>query len=112
MALDSLYSYYKEMIEENELRQIFTLLGELGLPLYHPALATLNIEAALGEFREHLGGDLAITLLTGIGRKKEVDRIDTALMECCADELMLQKTSRKLVADHSGSPALVSGVSN
>jgi 3-dehydroquinate synthase len=112
MALDSLYSYYKEMIEEDELRQIFTLLGDLGLPLHHPALATLNVDAALGEFREHLGGKLAITLLTGIGQKREVDRIDTALMECCVDELMLRDNNSVIGADHLGRPSLMSGVSS
>ena len=110
MALDSLYSYYKEMIEESELQQIFTLFGDLGLPLYHPALATLDIKAALGEFREHLGGELAITLLTGIGSKKEVDRIDTLLMECCVDELLLQDTNRVIGADHDDRPEFMSGV--
>jgi len=89
MALDSLYSYYKGMIDESELRQIFTLIGDVGLPLYHSALAALDVSAALGEFREHLGGELAITLLTGIGSKKEVDQIDISLMERCVKELML-----------------------
>jgi 3-dehydroquinate synthase len=112
IALDSLYSYYKEMIEEDELRKIFALLGDLGLPLHHPALATLNVEAALGEFREHLGGKLAITLLTGIGQKQEVDRIDTALMECCVDELMLRDNSSVIGIDSPVRPSLVSGVSN
>lgn len=112
MALDSLYSYYKEMIEEDELRKIFTLLTDLGLPLHHPALATLNVDTALGEFREHLGGKLAITLLTGIGQKQEVDSIDTALMECCVDELMLRDNAAVIGTDHPGRPSLVSGVSN
>jgi 3-dehydroquinate synthase len=112
MALDSLYSYYKEMLEEDELRRIFTLLGDLGLPLNHPALATLNVDTALGEFREHLGGKLAITLLTGIGQKQEVDRIDTALMECCVDELMLRDNNSVIGADHPGTPSLMSGVSS
>lgn len=112
MALDSLYSYYKEMIEEDELRKIFTLLSDLGLPLNHPALATLNVDTALGEFREHLGGKLAITLLTGIGQKQEVDRIDTALMECCVDELMQLDNNSVIGTDHPGRPSLVSGVSN
>jgi 3-dehydroquinate synthase len=78
--------------------------------LYHPALATLDINAALGEFREHLGGELAITLLTGIGSKKEVDRIDTLLMECCVDELMLQDSNRGIGADHDDRPEFMSGV--
>ncbi|OGR16169.1 MAG: 3-dehydroquinate synthase [Desulfobacterales bacterium GWB2_56_26] len=87
IALDSLYSYHLQMIGESELHRIFMLLADLGLPLYHPALAVLDIGCALGEFREHLGGEPAITLLTGIGRKKEVDRIDTTLMARCVEEL-------------------------
>jgi 3-dehydroquinate synthase len=110
MALDSLYSYYNEMIEEKELRRIFTLLGDLGLPVYHPALAALDVAAALGEFQEHLGGQLAITLLTGIGSKKEVDRIDTALMERCVEELMLQESGRAIGAGQAAGPAFVSGI--
>jgi 3-dehydroquinate synthase len=100
------------MLEEDELRRIFTLLGDLGLPLNHPALATLNVDTALGEFREHLGGKLAITLLTGIGQKQEVDRIDTALMECCVDELLLRDNNSVIGADHPGTPSLMSGVSS
>ena len=99
MALDSLYSYYCGMIEEDELRRIFTLIGDLGLPLYHSALAELDVKSALDAFREHLGGEMSITLLTGIGSKKEVDRIDSILMERCIDELMVQDSSRVGRAD-------------
>jgi 3-dehydroquinate synthase len=31
----------------------------------------------LGEFREHLGGNLSITLLQGIGRSVEVHEMDS-----------------------------------
>jgi len=109
MALDSLYSFYAGMIEEKELRQILTLLADLGLPSHHPALAALDIETALGEFREHLGGELAITLLTGIGSKKEVDRIDTVLMRRCVEELMLQQTGKWVDTNQTEKPALQSG---
>ena len=87
IALDSIYSRRLGLIAEEELELILVLLADLGLPVYHPALAGLDIGGALGEFREHLGGEPAITLLTGIGGRKEVDRIDTALMERCIDEL-------------------------
>jgi 3-dehydroquinate synthase len=89
MTLDSLYSCLSGRIKKNELQQILTLIGDLGLPLYHPALAGIDIEAALGEFREHLGGMMAITLLTGIGSKEEVDHIDISLMKRCIHDLML-----------------------
>ena len=110
IALDSLYSYYIGMIEESDLRQIFTVLGDLGLPLYHPALAAIDVSAALDEFREHLGGELAITLLTGIGSKKEVDRIEISLMERCVNELV-SYDSRGNGAEHTGRPASLYGES-
>ncbi len=109
IALDSLYSYYNEMIEKSELRQIFTLLGDLGLPLYHPTLAALDVSAALDEFREHLGGELAITLLTGIGSKKEVDRIEIPLMARCVNELLLYDSGRGYGDEQIGSSAPLYG---
>lgn len=109
MALDSLYSYYNGMIEESDLRRIFVLIADLGLPLYHSALAALDVNAALNEFREHLGGELTITLLTGIGRKKEVNRIDTALMDRCVDELMLHDGSREIGNSRMVKPAPLYG---
>jgi 3-dehydroquinate synthase len=113
MALDSLYSYSIGMLGESELRQIFTLLVDLGLPLSHPALAELDVAAALGEFREHLGGEQAITLLTGIGSKKEVDWIDMPLMKRCIDELMLQAGSSGVGVgvELTGRPAAIYGES-
>lgn len=108
IALDSLYSYYSGMIEESELRQILTLLGDLGLPLFHPALTSLDVSAALDEFREHLGGELAITLLTGIGSKKEVDLIEILLMQRCVNELE-SYDSRRDGLDQTGTPAPLYG---
>lgn len=99
MALDSLYSCHSGMIGRDDLQRIFSLLTDLGLPLYHPALTVLDISAALDEFQEHLGGERAITLLTGIGDKKEVNRIDPHLMKRCIEELSLRFSGRSTVAD-------------
>ncbi len=87
MALDSLYSHHAGMITKSELQQILRLLEDLSLPLYHPALSRLDVSVALAEFQEHLGGELCITLLTSIGSKREVGRIDRALMTRCIHEL-------------------------
>ena len=40
---------------------------------------------AAREFREHLGGELTITLLEGIGRPVDVHRMDTVLVERALD---------------------------
>ncbi len=87
MAPDSIYSRRQGMIDDHALQRILTLLGELGLPLGHPVLDDLDVGTALDDFREHLGGKLAITLLTGIGSKREVDHIDIPLMQRCVEEL-------------------------
>ena len=95
MALDSLYSHLAGMIIKSELQRIFCLLEELSLPLYHPALSSLDVPVALAEFQEHLGGERCITLLTSIGCKEEVRRIDMALMARCIDELERQFGTKK-----------------
>ncbi len=105
IALDSLYSYYSAMIKESELQRIFTLLEDLNLPLFHPTLAELDVNGALNAFREHLGGTMSITLLTGIGSKKEVDRIDSLLMERCIEELMVRDSSRGMRSQQIAQPA-------
>jgi len=87
IALDSLYSYACGMIRKKELVRIFTLLLDLGLAVFHPALRTMDVAAALNEFQEHLGGELHITLLTGLGHKKNVATIDLDLMRHCIDQL-------------------------
>jgi len=70
----------------HDLERIENLLGALGLPLYHPALAEqqgeeLAVLAGLEDFREHLGGALSVTLLEGIGRAREVADIDARGVE-------------------------------
>jgi 3-dehydroquinate synthase len=43
--------------------------------------------AGLEEFREHLGGELCVTLLGAIGTGVEVDRIDPAMVEAAIEWL-------------------------
>ncbi len=95
IALDSLYSHRLGMLGELELRRILMLLEVLGFALYHPVLSWLDVEKALSEFREHLGGELSIPLLRGIGRKTEVREIDIALMKRCAEALAQRAGDRQ-----------------
>ena len=83
IALDSLYSQHLGLLGEMDLYRILSLLETLGFALHHPALSWLDVETALSEFREHLGGELSIPLLEGIGRKVEAHDIDVALMKRC-----------------------------
>ncbi|BBA35456.1 3-dehydroquinate synthase [Methylocaldum marinum] len=83
IAVDSLYSHGVGLLGDPDLHRILTLLETLGFELNHPALPRLDPEAALAEFREHLGGALSIPLLEGIGRKVDAHRIDIPLMKQC-----------------------------
>jgi 3-dehydroquinate synthase len=87
IALDSLYSRRVGMLGSEAVELILTTLRELGFRLAHEALARLDVERALDEFREHLGGELCITLLEDIGRGVEVGYIDTAAMRASINEL-------------------------
>jgi 3-dehydroquinate synthase len=94
IALDTRYSVRKGLLAEGNDERVCRLLERLGFRLWHPALENriadgrLAVLTGLEEFREHLGGQLTITLLTGIGTGHEVNEMDTALIEECLDWLM------------------------
>jgi 3-dehydroquinate synthase len=84
MALDARYSVLAGLLAPGEEERICALLEYLGFTLWHPALVRAGaagewaILEGLDEFREHLGGELTITLLAGIGTGVEVHEMDTA----------------------------------
>jgi len=86
MALDARYSVLAGLLAEGEELRICALLEYLGFQLWHPALSRAGADGewtlleGLREFREHLGGELTITLLGGIGTGIEVHEIDHARM--------------------------------
>lgn len=93
IVLDSLYSRHQGLLGELDLHRIVTLLEELGFALYHPALSWLDVSRALREFQEHLGGELSIPLLEGIGKKVEAHGIDIAQMKRCIN-LLAERSAR------------------
>ena len=81
IAVDSHYSYQMGSLTENELQQILELIDTLGFELHTNCLSHVNTELALDHFRQHLGGQLSITLLKGIGQSYEVHQINNDLMQ-------------------------------
>jgi 3-dehydroquinate synthase len=88
VAMDSLYSCLKGMISRESVIRIREALEGVGFTLTHPALASLDIYRALEDFREHLGGQLCITLLTGEGSAIEVNSIDLELMQNARQQML------------------------
>ncbi|MBD2447479.1 3-dehydroquinate synthase [Nostoc sp. FACHB-152] len=86
IALDSTYSYLLGMLSHTDLQKILNTLSALGFTLYIPELAAQSsinnsrcLFRGLTEFREHLGGELTITLLQHIGKGIEVHEVDISL---------------------------------
>ena len=95
IALDSLYAYHKGMLSELELKKIFVTLEDIGFDLYHWTLGWVDIGKALEAFKEHLGGELTITLPDGIGRKTDVHDVDMQLMRNCIETLLARKKDKE-----------------
>jgi len=87
MALDSRYSVEAGLLEASALDRICAVLEALGLPLWHEALlrpgpdGRREVLRGLEEFREHLGGELTLTLLRAIGQGIEVGDVSEDAFE-------------------------------
>ncbi len=83
IALDTIYSQLSGYLEANDSERILTLLSRFNFSLYTEVFRQKNphgnfcIIEGLQEFREHLGGELTITLLNSIGRKFEIHEMNT-----------------------------------
>ena len=93
LALDTLYSARIGLLGLPVAEQVLRVLERLGLDFYHPALdwrdggGRRQVLDGLGEFREHLGGELTVLLLKDLGLGVDVHQLDEALLGVCMDEL-------------------------
>jgi 3-dehydroquinate synthase len=82
IALDTRYSVLSGLLEAGAEERVVSLLEHLGFRIFHPALLREGedgrpiILKGLDEFREHLGGELTITLLKDLGVGHEVHEMD------------------------------------
>ena len=84
LALDLTYAYLMGYITNKVLNEAINALQDLGFDLYIPVKGKAEIMqlfAGIEEFREHLGGELTITLIADIGKKIDVHEIDLKVME-------------------------------
>jgi 3-dehydroquinate synthase len=81
-ALDTRYSVQAGMLPAGNDERVYRVLKRLGFHLWHPAMETrdadgnLRILEGLEEFRQHLGGELSVTLLRELGRGEDVHVMD------------------------------------
>ena len=93
MALDLTYSARQGYLDTAVATRIMRVLEAIGFQLWDDALegrdreGRLVLLAGLREFREHLGGELHITLLRGIGDGFEVTAMDEGEVAASLQEL-------------------------
>jgi 3-dehydroquinate synthase len=84
VALDTRYSVQAGMLAAGTDDRVHRMLKRLGFHLWHPAIEAKDSAGrvllldGIEEFREHLGGELSVTMLTEIGRGVDVHSLDRA----------------------------------
>jgi 3-dehydroquinate synthase len=81
VALDTAYSTLAHGLPPGVLDQTLQVLGQLGLPVFDPLLDHPQLVDGLEEFRQHLGGRLTLTMLTGVGQPIDVHQVDSQRMK-------------------------------
>ena len=88
IAIDTRYSVLAGLMPPGADVRVRALLERLGFNLWHPACDLRReidgqrlVLAGLEEFREHLGGELTITLLKSLGTSVDVHEMDNALLD-------------------------------
>ena len=77
VAIDTVYSSLALGLPKEHAQQVLRCLSELGFTLDCPQLHDCEpLFAGLEEFRQHLGGRLTLTMLTGIGQPVEVHEVN------------------------------------
>ncbi|HEX2841080.1 3-dehydroquinate synthase [Hyphomicrobium sp.] len=93
IALDTRYSVLAGLLPAGEELRVCQLLKRLGFALWHEACDLRAPDGqrlllrGLEEFREHLGGELTITLLSELGTGVEVHTMDAGLIAEAVDWL-------------------------
>ncbi|QXH97403.1 3-dehydroquinate synthase [Pseudomonas ogarae] len=96
MALDGLYANALGLLSDSDTERVLNLLLRLGFCLNPPeltfkdALGRSQVLLGLEEFRQHLGGQLSIPMLSRIGESVDLHEIDTARMEQALQRLSTQ----------------------
>jgi len=86
IALDTRYSVLSAHLAAGNDERVAGLLKRLGFRLWHDKLCQCDARGrtlllkGLADFREHLGGELTVTLLAGIGHGVEVHEMDERIV--------------------------------
>jgi 3-dehydroquinate synthase len=100
IALDVIYSKRMGFLDTANAERILRLLEELGFDLFTSEMLMtggrdqLILLAGVEEFREHLGGELSLTLLRAIGEAFEVHEMNISQILDSIHELQTRRVDR------------------
>ncbi len=104
LALDVIYSRKSGWLEAAAAERVLALLRRLGFELFADPLLHVDAEhrpsvlQGLEDFREHLGGELTLTMLKGIGDAMEIHEIIAPRMLDAISELrQYEEAARKVL---------------
>lgn len=106
LALDCRYSVDAGLLDERTGDRIVSLLSTLGFRLHDPALelrdesGQLRVLEGLREFREHLGGELTVSLLRRPGDAVNVHEMDHGRVLGCVQWLAQRARERPALSPH------------
>ena len=101
IALDTLYCKKAGYLEESIETRILACLEDLGFNLDHASLYQKDLEgqysilAGIEEFREHLGGELSITLIAQLGKAFQINYLNPNLINQCILHLEMRSQKRR-----------------
>lgn len=89
VALDCLYSSRVYSLSRSDALRVVKCLAEMGLPTSHPLLSEKTaLFDGLEEFRQHLGGQLTITMIDQPGTPLDVHEVDYHEMAAAINDLI------------------------
>jgi len=90
VALDTVLSTLEYGLPKSDTDRILSCITAVGLPCYSKFLEdTEALKVGLEQFREHLGGDLVVSMLEGIGKPIDVNKINFKSVIQAVEQLKL-----------------------
>ena len=112
VAIDTVYSSMALGLPGRDADRVLACLDDLGFELGHPLLADVDrLFAGLEEFRQHLGGQLTITMLRGVGDPVDVHEVDLDLMRAAIGRVA-RHASKATTAARPGRGVAAGGVAS
>jgi len=88
VAIDTVYSSLVHGLPADDAQRVLQCLADMGFELDHPLLADKRtLYQGMEEFRQHLGGQLTLTMLRGVGQPIDVHDVELAAMGQAIDRV-------------------------